>query len=175
MFLDNYKFIDFTNDNDSYKNIDISKEFEIPIDNHCGAFGTQRKNHIHEGIDIYCENKTKLYSLTSGKIVDLGQFTGGSDSPWWNNTEYIAILHKDFIIVYGEISLNKSLKINDFIKAGDFIGNIEQVLKIDKGRPMSMLHLELYDANFYTGPKEWIKEKPIGLLNPINLLKKYFK
>ena len=45
------KYVGLTEDSDSFKNIDITKEVQLPIGNHCGAFGVERKHDVHAGID----------------------------------------------------------------------------------------------------------------------------
>lgn len=93
------------------------------------------------------------------------------NSPWWNDTKYIAVEYNDFVIVYGELRVKYNLNVGDIIKQDDVLGNIIPVLKSPKnGRPASMLHSELYNKNLYTEPKEWINEIPKGLLNPLILL-----
>ena len=51
------------------------------------------------------------------------------------------------------------------------IGTVLRVLKIDKGRPTSMLHLELHKRGFIHGT-HWIKgkEKSENLLDPTQYL-----
>lgn len=171
MFFKNYKLKGFTTEDYSFKKLN-PLEVEIPIgENHPGSFGYKRKYHTHEGIDLYCQENDEVLSITDGKIIDINFFTGEKvGSPWWNNTYYVAIEYKDFIIVYGEIKVNDNLKIGDSIKKGDTLGYVIPVLKSSKNdRPMNMLHLELYDKNYYTEPKEWIEKKPDGLLSPLLL------
>ena len=172
MIFKNYKLIGFTNKDFSFKNLK-DNEFEIPYgDEHPGAFGFKRKNHSHEGIDLYCKENDIVLSLTNGKIIDIGKFTGVSiGSSWWNETEYIAIEYKDYVIVYGELIVNSNLKVNDIILENQELGKITPVLKkVKNDRPINMLHLELYEKKHYVEPKEWIEEKPLGLLNPLILL-----
>lgn len=173
MFFKNYKLKGFSKEDFSFLKLN-SNEVEFPIGNkHPGSFGFKRKNHIHEGIDLYCKENDEVLSLTNGIIVDINYFTGDKvNSPWWNETSYIAIEYDDLVIVYGELKVNDKINIGDKIYKNDVIGNIIPVLKNKKNnRPINMLHLELYDKKLYTEPKEWIDKKPLGLLNPIKLLK----
>lgn len=148
-----------------------SNEFEIPAGgNHPGSFGFKRKNHIHEGIDIYCSENDIVYSISEGTVIKVDLFTGKEiGSPWWNTTSYIAIENKEYVFVYGE--LESFVKEGDIIEIGMPLGKIIPVLKEDKGRPLNMLHFEVYLKKEFSEPKEWIKNKPKGLLDPILILK----
>ena len=153
---------------------------EIPIYPHPGSFGFIRKNHIHEGIDLYAEDGDEVIAMEDGIILSIIPFTGEiAGSPWWNNTYSIFVKHKDFIVNYGEITPLSSLKEGDAVKAGDIIGNIKTVLLKDKGRPMSMLHLEMYSLDAVKPITEWSlnTEKHVTLMDPtpyiIELARKY--
>lgn len=71
-------------------------------------------------------------------------FTGEhANLPHWENTWAILVEGETGVVVYGEI--DAIVDVGDTIVAGQWIGSILRVLKNDKGRPMSMLHLELYE------------------------------
>lgn len=147
---------------------------EIPVYPHPGSFGFKRKNHIHEGIDLYAENGDEVYSIEEGIVTNIIAFTGEiAASPWWNNTYSVMIKHKDFSINYGEIIPLDSLKVGDKVRTGELIGHVKTVLKINKGRPMSMLHLEMYEKETLEPIKEWglNKDKPKELLDPTEYIK----
>lgn len=168
----------FVFDNNTVNKIlnDYAIYTEIPSAPHPGAFGVKRKNHIHEGIDLYCEESDKVYSMMDGKIIRIDAFTGvHAGSPWWNDTWYVLIEHNDFTINYGEIIPDKSLFVGKEVKEGDIIGEVKMVLKKDKGRPKSMLHLEMYEKGTKEPIKEWAlgEEKPHQLLDPTNYLQQY--
>lgn len=78
------------------------------------------------------------------------------------------------VVIYGE--LLPTVKENDIVKIGQPIGNIKRVLKKDKGRPMSMLHLELRDSSYSEAYDlfDWQlnTKKPIWLLDPTTKLLK---
>ena len=67
--------------------------------------------------------------------------------------------------LYGEIST--SLEVGQYLKAGDLIGNVLEVLKNNKGLPTSMLHFEVYKS-LPERPLFWYhnQEKPVILMNP---------
>ena len=142
---------------------------EIPLMPHPGSFAKERKNHIHEGVDLYCEKGDEVFAIEDGIIVKIKPFTGTLiDSPWWNDTWCVMVEGKSGVFNYGEIIPQENLKEGMFIKEGDIIGTIETVLKKDKGRPMNMLHLELYKAGTTDPILEWSlnQEKPEQLLDP---------
>ncbi len=143
-------------------------ETALPLPPHPGAFGVTRKHHIHEGIDLYCPNGTPVYAVEDGIVQSITPFTGkiaGSD--WWHDT-YAALVHGDSgTVVYGEITPSEKIAVGQKITAGKLIGHVAQVLKKDKGRPMSMLHLELYDSPVKDAA-EWLVGSPCpkGLIDP---------
>lgn len=151
--------------------LDYSNTVELPIQEHPGSFGYVRKNHIHEGLDFYCEESDQVYSLEDGVILDIKIFTGEKvGSPWWNETESVFVQHKNFCINYGELISNKDFKIGDYVLAGDLLGHVKTVLKKDKGRPMNMLHVEMYEKHIKTSIDSWDLgvSRPLGLLDPTN-------
>lgn len=153
----------------SYKNTT-----EIPINPHPGSFGYVRKNHIHEGIDLYAEEGDEVLAIEDGVVISIIPFTGEiANSPWWNNTYSMFVKHKDYILNYGELIPVEGLKSGDVIEAGQVIGNIRTVLLKDKGRPMAMLHLEMYTIDAIEPLKEWPlnTDKPSFLLNPTELVR----
>jgi len=141
----------------------------VPIGpDHPGSFGYKRTHHTHEGLDLYCPDGTPVHAVEDGMVVGLIPFTGSHanpPSPWWNDTWALLVEGDSGVVVYGEIQAALDFWPNDFIKGGEPIGHVKQVLKTDKGRPMSMLHLELHGH----GTKEifdWIDERPPSLLDP---------
>lgn len=128
---------------------DFTNIAEIPANKkHPGSFAYKRANHRHEGVDIYCNFGDEVYSCQSGEIVKIIPFTGEiAGSPWWNNTYCILVKHKHFYINYGEISPLDDLFVGQKIKQGFLLGYVVPVLKKNKGRPMNMLHLEMYDKD----------------------------
>lgn len=144
----------------------------IPLSGHPGGFAYQRKNHIHEGIDLYADPGTVVRSISSGFVVATYVFTGPEvDMPWWNTTYAVAIGDDTGVWVYGEIG-QPGLRPGDIVTAGDPVGVLTPVLKIDKGRPMTMLHLERWKP--YTAPYTFLwklgEPQPDFLLDPTPLL-----
>lgn len=147
---------------------------------HPGSFAVLRKHDIHTGIDLYCQPDEEVLACEDGEVVKIENFTGegaNPPSPWWNETQAVLIEGKFGVLVYGEIKPIDGLKVGDKVKAGQVIGNVQTVLKKDKGKPMTMLHFEMY----VKGTREtvvWNKaeERPESLLNPtLNLLCSKYK
>lgn len=140
----------------------------LPLPPHPGAYAVQRKHHVHEGVDLYAPVGTEVYAVESGIVLDVRPFTGdlaGASVAHWENTEAVWIQSKSGVVLYGEIKpvVNK----DQLVEAGQLVGNVVRVLKNDKGRPTSMLHLELHD-NGSTEAPEWldINNKPACLRDP---------
>jgi hypothetical protein len=149
---------------------------EVPLLPHPGAFSKVRKNHIHEGVDIYCNEGDKVYSMFKGRILAILPFTGEhANSPWWNNTWSVLVEHEDFVLNYGEIIPDTSLHEGMFIEEGTCLGEVLTVLKKDKGRPRNMLHLEMYKTGTSQPITAWElgTEKIDSLLDPTLLLMQY--
>jgi hypothetical protein len=142
----------------------------LPVGDHPGAFGVQRKYHIHEGVDLYCPQGQVVQAVEEGVVVAVIPFTGtiaNPPSPWWNNTWAVLVEGPSGVVVYGEIT--SGVIVGDSIAPGWTIGNVKQVLKIDKGRPMSMLHLELHKHGT-RDTQDWIVSRPSTLLDPTPFL-----
>lgn len=130
-----------------------------------GAFGAIRKYDIHTGIDFYCPVGSEVMAIENGVVVAVVDFTGQSaGSPWWNETKAVLVESKSGVICYAEIE--PTVKISDVVRPGSIVGTVLQVLKHSKGRPTSMLHLELYKHGT-KNPVWWHGEpKPEELLDP---------
>lgn len=131
-------------------------KIKLPGTNEPGSFGFVRSHDIHTGVDLYCKDGEPVYAIEDGIIANYGAFTGiGAESPWWEDTDFISIKGKSGKIIYGEISINKSLMSKTYIKAGDLLGNVKRVLRVDKGKPMTMLHIELYNDKYSGSGEVW--------------------
>lgn len=145
-------------------------KYQLPLSTEPGSFGYIRKHDIHTGVDLYCENNDAVYAMYDGIIVNIEDFTGINSNPptsWWNDTNSVLILHNDFVICYGEITVANNITIGSSVKEGDIIGYVKQVLKKDKNKtPLSMLHIELYEKHI-TESVVWElnTDKPYGLLD----------
>lgn len=139
-----------------------------------GQFGAIRKYDIHTGVDLYCEPGSPVYSIGNGFVMAVEDFTGPkAGSPWWNDTQSVLVhnstLHNG-TVCYGEIE--SAVRPGWLVKEGDIIGYVKTVLKKDKGKPMTMLHFELYENILAKESVVWPlnTEKPEHLADPTDLL-----
>lgn len=165
-----------TIDSYSYLHIDLQKEVEIPLYPHVGSFGVKRRYDTHRGVDLYAPIGTKVYAVEDGIVKMIRPWTGvKAECDWWEDTDAILIEGESGLVVYGEIKIAEGLEEEMKIKKGDFLGTVLRVLKIDKGRPTAMLHLELRKAGFYKNiDKDW-DTTPEGLLDPTKYLIRSFR
>ena len=167
-------------------------EKDLPINNKPGTFWEDRADRFHCGIDIYSSVGSEVFCIDSGKVVDTGVFTSNKMLNYWNKTYFVDVkLDNGLFCRYAEME-KINVKKDDFLKPGDIIGFVGQVLnkdKIDKNCPkyiqklahsdnISMLHFELYkdrpiDINdsCYLGGNWFCKDKPDCLLDPLDFLK----
>lgn len=134
-----------------------------------GQFGTPRKHDIHTGIDLYCPLGTRVVAVEAGMVVGVENFTGpAAGSPWWNDTQALLVEGQSGVVVYGEMAPEPELTPGVHVEAGQHIGTVTtSVLKTDKGRPMTMLHVELMAPG--THETLWWpldREQPPMLLDP---------
>lgn len=147
----------------------------LPVgDAHPGAFGFVRANHVHEGVDLYCPDGTPVRAVEDGVIVAVIAFTGPSavpPSPWWHDTLAILVEGASGVVVYGEVGIGTGIREGVRVGAGETIGHVRRVLVKDKGRPTSMLHLELHEHGTRDA-FEWTVEngRPASLLDPTERL-----
>lgn len=137
---------------------------------HPGAFGYIRANHVHEGIDLYCADGTPVHAVEDGVVVAVLPFTGPSavpPSPWWHDTQAILVEGASGVVVYGEVGIGTGIREGVHVGAGEAIGHVRRVLVKDKGRPVSMLHLELH-RHGTRDAFEWTIDsgRPASLLDP---------
>lgn len=156
--------------------------FRLPEYNEPGAFGAVRKFDIHEGVDIYCVKHAKVYAMEDGEVVASYHYTGNAAKcDWWNDTWCIKIKGKSGVITYGELEMpeyNRKLpSVGTFVKAGDCIGVVGQVLKDGKKRNdirnhnVCMLHVELRTENCHIDGWKLGEDRDKKLLDPTPYLK----
>lgn len=154
--------------------INFLSNLNIPTSDQPGSFAFRRKNHIHEGVDLYCNSNDRVYAFASGIVNAIYPFTGEQvQMPWWNNTDAISIADCNGSWVYGEIVVNCELKVGDSVNKGDYLGYVTPVLKVNKNRPMSMVHIERWKPGYipYTFLWQLDQSQPEFLLDPTQLLK----
>lgn len=174
-------YVGESSDSNSYLKIHVGVDVELPLEVHVGGYGFVRTRHVHEGVDLYTFAGEKIYACESGTLLSKGHFTGTHvDTPWWNDTQFIAVEHQGagcrtgYANMYGELMFDPEIEnapIGTSIKKGQCIGYVKPVLLKDKGRPMSMLHFEQHsnpkeiewDATYINGP--------LYTMNPTEYLK----
>ena len=125
----------------------------LPLRPHPGAFGVQRQHHVHEGVDLYCEPGTPVFAVEAGVVVRVMPFTGPrAGLPWWLDTQAVMVEGPSGVVLYGEIEA--SVAEGAYVEGGQQLGQVTRVLRHDKGRPLSMLHLELHEPGTRSAP-EW--------------------
>ena len=139
-----------------------------------GAFGSARTHDVHTGVDLYAPDGHPVVAVEEGTVVAIDPcFTGGAESPWWNQTAAVLVEGRSGVVLYGEVEA--AVQVGDAVQAGSTVGVVRQVLRERPGKsypnPTSMLHLELYAAGaraaVWWRPGE---EQPAGLLDPTALL-----
>jgi len=152
----------------SFSDINISEEYEIPVGDHVGAFGTARKHDVHKGVDLYTEEGALVFAVEDGVVCNIRPFTGKkAGCPWWLETDAVSVAGKSGIIVYGEIEIDPCILMGRGIREGTLLGKVKRVLKEDKGRPICMLHLALHNHGVQSnGVWKRGEEQPEGLLDP---------
>jgi murein DD-endopeptidase MepM/ murein hydrolase activator NlpD len=134
------------------------------------SFAGIRKYDIHTGVDLFCEVGQPVLAMESGIVVNVLPFTGAkAESPWWLETDAVMIEGESGVFLYGEIET--SLKVGEYVQEGQLVGKVVRVLKNDKGKPVTMLHLELYQHG--TRDCVWWKLNercPEQLLDPTAIL-----
>jgi len=124
-----------------------------------GAFACERRHDVHTGIDLYCEVGTEVLALEDGKVISIEGFTGehaDDPSPWWRDTKAILVEGASGVVAYGEVC--PLVEVGQPVHAGDTIGTVVCVLLEFKGRPMTMLHIELLKPDAETA--WWKKGEP---------------
>ena len=138
-------------------NSPLRKKINVPLFPHKGAFAATRKYHMHEGVDLYADDGEQVFAVEDSIIVKIENFTGlnaNPPSPWWEDTMAVLAEGASGVVVYGEIDPLWTLSERSILRRGDLVGFVKRVLRVDKGLPMSMLHLELH-VHGTTSTCEW--------------------
>lgn len=162
-----------TSDAESWRQLPVGWT-ELPLPPHPGAFAAQRRHHIHEGVDLYCPDKTPVLAIEAGQVVFVGPFTGAAvGSPWWHETSAVMVSGAKGIFLYGELLPNAGVATGLSVAEGQVLGYATPVLKSDKGRPLCMLHLERYtleSARATPFPGNSLNPLPDWVLDPTEIL-----
>lgn len=166
------KFVGITSFDDSFLRIHTFRQFEIPMGRHVGAFGAIRKHDIHKGVDLYCKDGCSVFAVEDGVVLKRRPWTGEkAGSPFWHETDALIVRGSCWIIAYGEIRIASGVIEGSRIEANQEIGRVKEVLKTKKGRPTSMLHLQMYNGEpAKVGTWELGQPKPENLIDPTPML-----
>lgn len=152
----------------------MKRFFNVPVGQHYGSFGVKRRYSYHCGIDLYTDEDTPVFAIESGIVIEVKWFTGpDAGSEWWLPTRCVSVEGDTGVIVYGEIQEYDGIEVGKELSIGDRIGSVKRVLRHDKGKPTTMLHIQLLKHGFKDDDfPSWLHdmEKPDCLLNPTNLL-----
>ena len=136
-----------------------------------GRFGARRRYDVHTGIDLHCPEGSPVVAMEQGTVVAVPDFTGPeAGSPWWLQTRAIMVEGVSGVILYGEMT--EAVRVGQTVLEGGLLGHVKRVLRNDKGRPTSMLHLEWHVQGTRLCADGWALdgEKPLSLLDPMGLL-----
>jgi hypothetical protein len=147
----------------------------LPTDD--GAFGFVRKHEVHTGTDLYCNEGQRVRAVEDGHVLLVVDFTGEkAGSPWWNPTQAVLVQHGRRVVLYGELQPLPEIKRGAYIERGQTIGHVLRVRKADRGKPTTMLHLELWESARsvlarYAGANATVTvDWPLGAKQPKGLL-----
>ena len=113
---------------------------------HDGAFARVRKFDVHTGVDLYCNPGQEVTAVEDGVVVGIEIFTGpNAESPWWHETRAVLVEGDSGVVLYGELQEYGNITVGTKLRTGDAIGQVVQVRREARGKPMTMLHFELYD------------------------------
>lgn len=134
-------------------------------------FGANRKSkggrrRLHAGCDLYAPVGTPVYAMADG-VVERTPYN------FYSGTQAVAIRHKDFIALYGEIGSGTTAvqTVGNTIKQGEIIGYVGKLI----GLNMSMLHLELYSGasrGAFTNTEQLPYMRRADLIDPTPILDK---
>jgi murein DD-endopeptidase MepM/ murein hydrolase activator NlpD len=155
----------------------FNEKLNVPSHDQAGGFGFKRTFYYHPGVDLYCLAGQAIVAIEPGVVVNIETFTGAladPPSPWWNETQAILIEGESGALGYCEIVVMPYHKVGDEVEAGDLLGFVVPVLKKDKGNGTTMLHFEQYVPGTRSHVTWHIgEEKPLSLLDPTELLKRF--
>lgn len=112
-----------------------------------------------------------VFAVEDGIVVAIEEFTGRATGTeeFWYDTWAVLVEGPSGVVNYGEIEPVEDLTVGSKVAAGGEIGKVLRVLKKDKGRPLTMLHLELYESGTRESV-EWLPENasspPAALQDP---------
>ncbi|MBK7848110.1 MAG: M23 family metallopeptidase [Zoogloea sp.] len=98
----------------------------------------QRGRRAHAGCDLYAPVGRLIHAVRDGVVIR-------DPYPFYAQTDALEIDHGDFVIRYGEIKPDCTLRKGERVKAGQVIARVGLLVGIQV--PSAMLHLEMYDGS----------------------------
>jgi len=155
----------------------------LPKEGMLGSFWQNRGDRYHCGVDIFAPAGSDVLAIQNGKVIDIGKFTSSDTTNFLNESYYIIIKTSQGINVkYAELE-DITVRIGDFVNAGQRIARIAKVLNeehlshstphylremILQGK-YSMLHLETYIAPI-SEVKPYIYGNYVGKTRPFSVI-----
>ena len=104
------------------------------------SFGSRRSGgrRAHAGCDLYAPVGRLIHAVRDGVVIR-------DPYPFYAQTDALEIDHGDFVIRYGEIKPDCTLRKGEQVKAGQVIARVGLLVGIQV--PSAMLHLEMYDGS----------------------------
>lgn len=149
----------------------VSRE-ALPAAQSPGSFGARRRHDVHTGVDLHCDEGQRVCAVEAGAVVAVEEFTGPeAGSPWWLPTRAVLVEGASGVVLYGELTPREGLAVGITVARGELLGQVTRVLRHDKGRPTTMLHLERYATGSRASVWWRLDEpRPEALLDPSELL-----
>lgn len=144
----------------------------LPAAQSPGSFGARRRHDVHTGVDLPCDEGQPVCAVEAGAVVSIEEFTGpDAGSPWWLPTRAVLVEGASGVVLYGELTPREGLAVGVRVERGELVGRVTRVLRHDKGRPTTMLHLERYARGARASVWWRLDEpQPEALLDPSELL-----
>jgi murein DD-endopeptidase MepM/ murein hydrolase activator NlpD len=126
-------------------------------------FGTWRDKgkRRHAGVDLYCDDKTEVFAMEKGTVINVYDFYSGSKAI------SIAGTH---LIRYGEVT--PLVTPGELVEEGQLIARVKRC----RGIKQAMLHLEMYsnaaDRSSLTQKDRPPYQRRADLINPTEILLK---
>ncbi len=104
------------------------------------SFGSRRSGgrRAHAGCDLYAPVGRLIHAVRDGVVIR-------DPYPFYAQTDALEIDHGDFVIRYGEIKPDCTLRKGEQVKAGQVIARVGLLVGVQV--PSAMLHLEMYDGS----------------------------
>lgn len=161
---------------------------EVPKEKELGGFWENRGEFRHCGVDIYAPPGSAVHSISSGQVVEIGEFSSPDKRSYWNNTYYLVVkTPDDYFIKYAELD-KLFVELGEIVRKKQSLATVGQIInpkskdpnipehakELIKSEKNSMLHLEVYKDEYilegkYEGGNLVSQDKPEILINPADI------